>query len=149
MKGLDCVWVIDRLYSFHLYLPPFFSFYFPSPSLFLFSPNLSLSPCIFSSCSLAPEDVPSPTLTATTTGFVIIRWSEPGQPNGVIRHYTLYKALLNSPFSLLTTVDSNASFYYEDHSVSPYTVYQYYIEASNDAGSTPGAPSTVTTAQAG
>lgn len=46
-------------------------------------------------------------------------------------------------------MDSNASFYYEDHSVSPYTVYQYYIEASNDAGSTPGAPSTVTTAQAG
>ena len=148
MKGLDCVWVIDCLYSFHLYLPSLFFFLFPF-SLSLSLLPLSLSPCIFSSCSLAPEDVPSPTLTATTTGFVIIRWSEPGQPNGVIRHYTLYKALLNSPFSLLTTVDSNASFYYEDHSVSPYTVYQYYIEASNDAGSTPGAPSTVTTAQAG
>lgn len=98
---------------------------------------------------LAPLNVPPPTLVATTTGFVIITWSEPGQPNGVITEYMIYKALLNSSFSSLATVESNETLYYEDSDVVPYTRYQYYIEATNNAGSTAGQPRTVTTAEAG
>ena len=46
-------------------------------------------------------------------------------------------------------MDSNDTLYYEDSDVMPYTRYQYYIEATNDAGSTASQPTTVTTAEAG
>lgn len=97
----------------------------------------------------APEEVPTPVLVPTTSGFVIITWSVPGKPNGVILHYTIYKSLLNQPFTSLATVSASSPLIYNDSNIEPYTQYQYYIEATNTAGSTSGDPETVTTAEAG
>lgn len=97
----------------------------------------------------APEEVPTPVLFATTSGFVIITWSVPGKPNGVILDYTIYKSLLNQPFTSLATVSASSPLIYNDSNIEPYTQYQYYIEATNTAGSTSGDPETVTTAEAG
>ena len=73
----------------------------------------------------------------------------PDKPNRVILDYTIYKSLLNQPFTSLATVPASSPYIYNDSNVEPYTQYQYYIEATNSAGSTSGDPGTVTTAEAG
>jgi usherin len=95
-----------------------------------------------------PLNVSGPDLFATTSGPVIITWAEPDEPNGIIRNYTIYKSNTDDPFTLLTTVMATNNLRYNDSNVQPFTSYEYFIEATNDAGSTSGPSHTVTTSEA-
>ena len=97
---------------------------------------------------IAPEQVPVPTFT-TLPDIVIISWTVPLKPNGVIIQYAIYRAILGGTFSFLDSVSVTQDLQYNDTNVQPYTQYQYYIEASTTAGSTAGNPATVLTEQSG
>ncbi|TDH17235.1 hypothetical protein EPR50_G00006290 [Perca flavescens] len=87
-----------------------------------------------------PQDMASPTVTPTGPYSVHLKWSEPGEPNGLISHYRLvYKKhqqdpTLNSTAVTALTVKGSvleATVY----GLEPYSQYSVQMEAVNEAGS--------------
>ncbi|XP_078016774.1 usherin [Epinephelus lanceolatus] len=87
-----------------------------------------------------PQDMAPPTVTPTGAYSAHLKWSEPGQPNGLISHYRLvYKKhqqdpTLNSTAVTALTVEGTvleATVY----GLEPYSQYSLRAEAVNEAGS--------------
>ncbi|KAF3832467.1 hypothetical protein F7725_026132 [Dissostichus mawsoni] len=87
-----------------------------------------------------PQDMAPPTVTPTGAYSAHLKWSEPGQPNGLISDYRLvYKKhqqdpTLNSTAVTALTVEGSvleATVY----GFEPYTQYSLRVEAVNEAGS--------------
>ncbi|XP_059204973.1 usherin [Centropristis striata] len=87
-----------------------------------------------------PQDMAPPTVTPAGAYSVHLKWSEPGQPKGIISHYKLvYKKHQQDPTLNSTTVTAltvegsvlEATVY----GVEPYSQYSLRVEAVNEAGS--------------
>uniref|UniRef100_A0A3P8RYW1 Usherin n=1 Tax=Amphiprion percula TaxID=161767 RepID=A0A3P8RYW1_AMPPE len=86
-----------------------------------------------------PQDMAPPIVTPSGAYSVHLKWSEPGQPNGLISHYRLiYKKLQQDPTLNSTTVTAltvegsvlEATIY----GLEPYSHYSLHVEAVNGAG---------------
>ena len=78
-------------------------------------------------------------------------WEKPQTPNGIITHYTIYRAVQGEAFSVVHTaivLDEEQILQFTDSSIEPFTTYEYYIEASNSAGSGVSIASSVLTEEA-
>ncbi|XP_051795531.1 usherin [Acanthochromis polyacanthus] len=87
-----------------------------------------------------PQDMAPPIVTPSGAYSVHLKWSEPGQPNGLISHYRLvYKKLQQDPTLNSTTVTAltvegsvlEATVY----GLEPYSHYSLHVDAVNGAGS--------------
>ena len=106
--------------------------------------------CFFSHF-IAPELVATPSFS-TSPNAVTVYWEEPAEKNGIILLYTIYRAIIGGTFSVLDSIavdNEEQVLQYIDNTVEPFTTYQYYIEASNSAGSNRGNSSSVLTEQTG
>ncbi|KAM9408306.1 LOW QUALITY PROTEIN: usherin [Pholidichthys leucotaenia] len=87
-----------------------------------------------------PQDMAPPTVRPSGAYSVHLRWSQPGQPNGLISHYRLvYKKHQQDPILNSTTVTALTV---EDsvleatvYGLEPYSQYSVRVEAVNGAGS--------------
>ncbi|XP_070688414.1 usherin [Pempheris klunzingeri] len=87
-----------------------------------------------------PQDMAPPAVTPTGAYSAHLKWSEPGQPNGLISHYRLvYKKhqqdpTLNSTAVTALTVESSVT-EATVYGLEPYSQYSLRVEAVNEAGS--------------
>lgn len=99
-----------------------------------------------------PEEFSMPTLTSLTPTSVLITWSEPVHPNGLISEYIIerYSSETQSNPVVITQILPSTDLAYVDESVelSPFTTYNYRIMVRNDAGATFTPWSAVTTMSA-
>jgi len=93
----------------------------------------------------APEAVASPVVESVSSSSVLVSWSAPDQPNGVITQYLLERRLVlddgsSSDPVTITAVTSDDNNYYEylDRSTTlrPHTTYEYRVAAQTSAGLT-------------
>ena len=97
-----------------------------------------------------PSGQGAPGVSATGPRTVLVMWSPPSQPNGVIVQYQVLRQVLGTP-STLTTVFSTSNtvtLQYTDSTVTPGTQYQYAIGASNSVAQTVGGFTSVTVPEA-
>ncbi len=81
----------------------------------------------------APETPPTNvTVTGATSSSVIITWSLPSVPNGIITRYTIYLDLLNGTTSFILINGSLTE--YTVIELSPYQLVQVRVSASTDIG---------------
>lgn len=85
-----------------------------------------------------PEDLKIPILKVTSSKSILVTWTSPIKPNGVI---TSYEVKRNGQ----TVSSSILSFRYEDSDLQPATTYTYVIEAWNDKGSVRSPPASART----
>ncbi|KAJ8045141.1 Usherin [Holothuria leucospilota] len=98
-------------------------------------------------CSKEPEQQPPPSLSPVSPYAVLLSWGPPDQPNGIITQYTIYRNGSQITSGLFgDTWDGIQE--YQDMSLTPYTIYSYVIEASNQAGATQSPPVNVRTLDA-
>uniref|UniRef100_W5NGL3 Usherin n=1 Tax=Lepisosteus oculatus TaxID=7918 RepID=W5NGL3_LEPOC len=93
-----------------------------------------LDPGNYLGCSKSPAQQPPPTGQILNSTAIALSWSPPDSPNTNVLKYRLYRdsteiytTEMHYPF------DSQA---FNDTSLSPYTVFSYYVEASNVHGQT-------------
>ncbi|KAM9366692.1 usherin [Symphorus nematophorus] len=105
------------------------------------SKGLALSPWVLGQTLQAePQDMAPPTVTPTGAYSAHLKWSEPGQPNGLISHYRLvYKKhqqdpTLNSTAVTALTVEGSV-LEAKVYGLEPYSEYSLQVEAVNNAGS--------------
>lgn len=106
------------------------------------------------SYSTTKEAVPmgqgSPTLSLSSNESVLISWSPPTSPNGIITSYSIDRARiiageLGSVIQLVTNIPATIQQYIDDDtSLAPATTYSYRLTASNSAGSVTSNFSTIT-----
>ncbi|XP_075319241.1 usherin [Odontesthes bonariensis] len=87
-----------------------------------------------------PQDMAPPVVTPSGAYSVHLKWSEPGQPNGLISHYRLiYKKHQQDPTINATTVTAltveDLVFEATLYGFEPYSQYGLCVEAVNGAGS--------------
>ncbi|CAH1791583.1 unnamed protein product, partial [Owenia fusiformis] len=87
----------------------------------------------------APEGVARPTLISETPTSVLVQWTSPSSPNGILQGYTLQRKDFNS--TIITDIEQfgpTASKRYvdEDKVLTPYTVYEYRVGAISGPGTT-------------
>lgn len=78
-------------------------------------------------------------------------WENPQIPNGIITHYNVYRAVQGEAFSIVHTaiiLSKEQILQFTDSSIEPFTTYEYYIEANNNAGSGISSASSVLTEEA-
>lgn len=92
----------------------------------------------------APESVQVPVLEVIGTSSIGITWDPPGQENGELIQYRIYRITMNSND---ITVYNGLNREYIDDGLKPYTLYQYIIEACTIAGCTNGSSASATTDQ--
>ncbi|ESO94175.1 hypothetical protein LOTGIDRAFT_118598, partial [Lottia gigantea] len=86
----------------------------------------------------APEQVPAPTADVQTTSM-IVKWEEPGRPNGLISGYYLFQDDVK--------VYEGGENFFELKNLQVYTSYRFFVRACTSAGCTSGPTVTLTTAQ--
>lgn len=99
-----------------------------------------------------PEEMPPPSLTSLTPTSVLITWSKPAKPNGLIDEYILERRSSethSNPVVISQVLPStDMSFVDESVELTPFTTYQYRLMVRNVAGATASQWSTVTTLSA-
>ena len=99
---------------------------------------------------LVPEGVPSPFVTDSIPGTVVISWEPPTTPNGIILQYYIQRAPGGTQnFTQLGAILGNVSLVFVDATVAPFTLYKYRIVAVNSVGQTAGPPEEFRTPEAG
>ena len=99
----------------------------------------------------APDEVERPRLSALSSSSVLVSWSKPQRPNGIITQYIIERRLSPAAAVSVTTVacDDDVEQTYCDYvdfeSVQPYTQYEYRVAAETSAGLTYSAWSHVLT----
>nr|XP_006813188.1 PREDICTED: usherin [Saccoglossus kowalevskii] len=98
----------------------------------------------------APSGIAAPTLFSETPTSILISWSPPQYPNGVLQSYELERRLQGSnTITTVIIVDASAQLAYVDQSsIAPFTTYEYRVIVKNSAGSTSSEWSQITTKQA-
>ena len=76
----------------------------------------------------APSEQPAPFVTVLSSRSMMLTWSPPDRPNGIILRYELYR---NG-----SLVYSGLNQTFNDTSLTPVTVYHYYIITYTEAGQT-------------
>jgi len=97
-----------------------------SANVFVF-PFLEWNVYIFSSY-LVPSNQPAPFAEVLSQRVILLTWSPPDSPNGLISRYDLYR---NG-----TLIYSGLNQTFNDTSLTPDTVYYYYIITFTAGGST-------------
>ena len=109
----------------------------------------TLSACTSVGCTLStavsgrtlesiPVGLTKPTATQVTAMSIVLAWSPPGSPNGIIQNYTIYDAQDNIVFSGIsfeTTITGLIAF----------TQYTYTLQSCNNIGCVFSDPTTLTT----
>lgn len=99
-----------------------------------------------------PEELSPPSLTSLTPTSVLITWSKPANPNGLIDEYILERrsSETHSNPVVINQVLPPTDMSYVDESIelTPFTTYQYRVMVRNVAGPTASQWSTVTTMSA-
>ena len=114
-------------------------YYFNSDDLFQLNP-------------LVPEGVPAPLVTNGVGDTVLVSWTPPSSPNGVILRYYVERAFSTTEdrnFTMLGVVEASNLLVYVDSSTVPFTGYMYRIVAENSVGGTAGPPTEFMTPEAG
>ena len=98
----------------------------------------------FYTAAIAPEDQPAPLMGETTATRVVIKWTAPVNPNGLMLFYEVLrrsdtvrrKRELSQPTVVYRTDNTDADDYtYTDSELRPYTNYQYMVRGTNAKGS--------------
>lgn len=77
----------------------------------------------------APADVGSFDVEQIETGIaVILRWNQPGRPNGVITEYRIYDSDISTP------IYQGSSQLFEYRRLQPFTFYNVQLEACTEVG---------------
>jgi len=84
-----------------------------------------------------------PSLIAVNSTTLFIVWNLPGQLNGILQSYRLYRQLASDD-SNATLVFEGLDTSFDDTGLIPYTDYQYYYEVVNGAGTAESTLSVVT-----
>ena len=92
----------------------------------------------------------APLLNATGPRVVLVVWSPPSQPNGVIVQYQVFRQVLGDPSTLVVvrSTSDTAMLRYVDGTATPGTQYQYAVGASNSVAQTLSSYVGVTTPEA-
>ena len=115
--------------------------------------------CVRVCVSPAPDSVTSPSLESISSSSVLVSWSTPAQPNGIITQFIVQRRpVVDSSESgasltvaVVRRVDHSIRTYdYLDESVElrPFTVYEYRVAAQTIAGLTYSSWSSVVTRSA-
>lgn len=78
-----------------------------------------------------PEGVAYPSVIVISISEISVSWDEPDYPNGVISTYNVYRA---DPLLSVTRAYSGLNRFFTDTGLSPYTVYNYTVEACTVIG---------------
>ncbi len=81
---------------------------------------------------MLPPQAPVLNVTSFSTNTISLSWSEDKK----VDNFTIYRAIKNSAFAQLTTLQGNI-FNYSDKNLTPETTYSYKIVASNKGGNSP------------
>ena len=81
-----------------------------------------------------------PSLIAVNSTTLFIVWNLPGQLNGILQSYRLYRQLASNATLVFEGLDTS----FDDTGLIPYTDYQYYYEVVNGAGTAESTLSVVT-----
>lgn len=96
-----------------------------------------------------PGGLIAPKLTSPTPTSILVRWEEPKELNGILRSYSLERRLHKSPSDIKAVrtfrPQDNKQYIDTSNSIKPYTIYEYRIKATNDAGTIASQWSSVTT----
>lgn len=148
-RGTDNMFTVDRLKPFTSYL-------------------VQLEACNSAGCTVGavqsittdegiPIGQPPPTVVATGSMTVRIRWEPPLQPNGIMVSYAIFRIdvangqqeVNDTSSEVLVHFTNNVAIReYNDTSVSPAMAYMYAIQGSNSVGSSKSAFHYVETPQA-
>ena len=75
-----------------------------------------------------------PNVTALGSTMVLVQWSLPYRPNGIISSYTVQRRLLSQQTVLSVAVTDAASFSLQDSGLIPFSDYEYRLRVTNGAG---------------
>lgn len=95
-----------------------------------------------------PENMSAPALQSLTPTSILVDWSMPEKPNGLIAYYQIERRINGtSNITMVTKVLPEAKQQYVDDmsELSPFTVYDYRVIVVNGAGSLGSHWSTVIT----
>ena len=95
--------------------------------------------------SPAPEGLAAPTLSLVDATTLLVEWSAPSQPNGIILSYQF--SVINSSHSLTFDVGLNMSA--TIGSLIPFTLYEVFVGANNSVGGVNSPAINITTGMAG
>ena len=97
-----------------------------------------------------PEGVPAPFITSTGQR-VLITWTPPSTPNGIILEYRLERLLADEDnFTVVGSLDgASIALALVDTDTEPFTSYEYRVVAENSAGVARGPAANFTTPEAG
>jgi usherin len=88
---------------------------------------------------LVPEGLSAPFVSASIGQPVLIAWTPPESPNGIILSYRVERSEEGSGSANLTTIGtlpgSTPSLVIGDQTTTPFTLYLYRVIAENSAGS--------------
>ena len=99
----------------------------------------------FSILYTAPEGLTVPSLSLVNATTLLVEWSPPAQPNGMIQSYQLSL----SDGTKTTTLDQGLSTSTLIYSLSPFTLYQITITVFNTEGSVDSPTANITTGETG
>ncbi|XP_071962430.1 usherin-like isoform X2 [Antedon mediterranea] len=88
-----------------------------------------------------PEGVSNPVVTPISSMSMRVTWVEPSVPNGVLQDYKIYLTGVELPIY----VTAPNRFEYIHNDLTPFTQYEYTLEACTEAGCTASNPVTSTT----
>ena len=116
-------------------LPPLSSSPFPPLSSSLF----------FSLSSIAPEGLAAPMLTLLNATTLLVQWSPPSHPNGLLTSYQL--TLTNSSVTLVQDAGLETSAIINN--LQPFTFYEVFVTVNNTVGSVDSPVVNITTGETG
>lgn len=93
----------------------------------------------------APVDLSAPTLSLVNATTVLVEWSPPSQPNGMIQSYQLIQfdgtttTVLEQGLSTSTTI----------FNLTPFTIYQVTVTVFNTEGNVSSPAANITTGETG
>lgn len=93
----------------------------------------------------APEGVPSPVLNVLDSTRILIMWTPPTLPNGLIQNYRVFRT---GGGVVTMSIYDGLELSFTDNLLLPFTQYSYYVQACTLAGCTVGPISMATTAEA-
>ena len=113
----------------------------------------ALSQAVTARTAQAPaEGVPSPNATALNASSVLVEWTAPTIPNGIIAGYGLERRLAgvlsHVPDQVAMELANETDFKHIDGGLRPFTEYEYRVVVVNGAGFSPGDWTMVRTGEA-
>ncbi len=96
---------------------------------------------------IAPIGQDAPAVQLVGTSFAVFTWSPPSQPNGILISYVLtrWSEFDTQPANIF----SGLAMSFNDTNLEPGTMYSYALIASNSAGNTTSANTSVVTVNIG